>query len=130
MTFLVRAFTLLEVSHKSPSEVGRVVVLNDPPARVLARDKFTVSRRVSRVDRPCCEGLKYSKRGVVSSQAGQVSNSALKRIREGREAANAKKELSAEEVERANVKRKDFQATQSQEGFPPGASTRPLISST
>ena len=38
---------------KSCSDLGRVLVLNDPPARVLARDKFMGSRRGSWVNRSC-----------------------------------------------------------------------------
>ena len=31
---------------KSCSDIGRVLVLNDPPGRVLARDKFMASGRL------------------------------------------------------------------------------------
>jgi len=42
---------------ESYSDLGRVLVPTEPPARVLARDKFMVSRRDSWVNRPCLSSL-------------------------------------------------------------------------
>jgi hypothetical protein len=45
----------MSIEHKGKShcDLCRVLVLSDPPATVLARDKFMVSRRGSLINRPC-----------------------------------------------------------------------------
>lgn len=67
-------------------------------------------------------GLKYSKRGKVSSQPGQVSKAALKRIREATAASKAVEEV---DEERAAEKRQEYQRAQSR-GIPQVVTDRML----
>ena len=65
-------------------------------------------------------GLKYSKRGKVSSQPGQVSKAALKRIREATAASKAVEEV---DEQRAAEKRQEYQRAQSR-GIPQAVTDR------
>ena len=67
-------------------------------------------------------GLKYSKRGKVSSQPGQVSKAALKRIREATAASKAVEEV---DEQRAAEKRQEYQRAQSR-GIPQAVTDRML----